>query len=209
MEPDPKNPKKAKISYKVEMNNAYTYDSIAYVRLRHRIDTLIQRNIGDRLLHDGDNFNVVQLEAERQRISSLLRNNGYYYFRPEFISYQADTVMNPGKVALRISTKPGLPRTVLRPWKIGDISVYLNGYNNEPPTDSIRYKEMNIFYEGKLRVRPRVLYDRLKFRSGDFYSQQQQEKTQTNFSRLGIFRYSEMQYTPKDTARRCDTPTPW
>ncbi len=76
VEPDPKNPKKAKISYKVEMNNAYTYDSIAYVRLRHRIDTLVQRNIGDRLLRDGDNFNVVQLEAERQRISSLLRNNG-------------------------------------------------------------------------------------------------------------------------------------
>lgn len=66
VEPDPKNPKKAKISYRVEMNNAYTYDSIAYVRLRHRIDTLVQRNIGDRLLHDGDNFNVVQLEAERQ-----------------------------------------------------------------------------------------------------------------------------------------------
>lgn len=130
------------------MNNAYTYDSIAYVRLRHRIDTLVQRNIGDRLLRDGDNFNVVQLEAERQRISSLLRNNGYYYFRPEFISYQADTIMNPGKVALRISTKPGLPRTVLRPWKIGDISVFLNGYNNEPPTDSIRYKDMTIFYEG-------------------------------------------------------------
>ena len=76
VEPDPKNPKKAKISYKVEMNNAYTYDSIAYVRLRHRIDTLVQRNIGDRLLRDGDNFNVVQLEAERQRISSYSVTTG-------------------------------------------------------------------------------------------------------------------------------------
>ena len=64
---------------------------------------------------------------------------------------------------------------------------------------------MTIFYEGKLRIRPKVLYDRLKFRPGDLYSQQQQEKTQTGFSRLGIFRYSEMQYIPKDTARRCDT----
>lgn len=203
--PDKKNPKKAKIHYKIEMNNAYTYDSIAYVRLRHRIDTLIQRNIGNRLINNGDNFNVVQLEAERQRISSLLRNNGYYYFRPEFISYQADTIQHPGKVALRISTKPGLSRTVLRPWKIGDISVHLNGYNNESPTDSIQYKDLKIFYEGKLRVRPSVLYDRLKFHTGDLYSQLQQEKTQTNFSRLGIFRYSEIQYTPKDTSRRCDT----
>ena len=203
--PDPKDPKKAKLNYRIMMNNAYTYDSIAYIRLRHRIDTLVQRDTSNQLIRKGDNFNVTQLEAERQRLASLLRNNGYYYFRPDFITYQADTLRNPGKVSLRVSTKPGLQRSVLRPWRIGNISVHLNGYNNEPPTDSIQYKDLTIFYEGKLRVRPSVLYQRLKFRPGDLYSQREQEKTQTLFSRLGIFRYSEMQYTPKDTSRRCDT----
>ena len=203
--PDPKDPKKAKLNYRITMNNAYTYDSIAYIRLRHRIDTLVQRDTSNQLIRKGDNFNVTQLEAERQRLASLLRNNGYYYFRPDFITYQADTLRNPGKVSLRVSTKPGLQRSVLRPWRIGNISVHLNGYNNEPPTDSIRYKDLTIFYESKLRVRPSVLYQRLKFRPGDLYSQREQEKTQTLFSRLGIFRYSEMQYTPKDTSRRCDT----
>ena len=201
--PDPKDPKKAKLNYRITMNNAYTYDSIAYIRLRHRIDTLVQRDTSNQLIRKGDNFNVTQLEAERQRLASLLRNNGYYYFSPDFITYQADTLRNPGKVSLRVSTKPGLQRSVLRPWRIGNISVHLNGYNNEPPTDSIRYKDLTIFYEGKLRVRPSVLYQRLKFRPGDLYSQREQEKTQTLFSRLGIFRYSEMQYT--DTSRRCDT----
>lgn len=205
VDPDPKDSKKAKITYRVEMNNPYTYDSIAYVRLRHRVDTLIQSQIGQQLLHKGDNFNVTQLEAERQRISSLLRNNGFYYFRPEFITYQADTVLHPGQVALRISTKPGLPRTILRPWTIGNISIHMSGFNSEPPTDSIHYKDLTIFYEGKLRVRPSILYNRLKFKTGDLYSQQQQEKTQTGFARLGIFRYSEMQYTPVDTTRRQDT----
>ena len=203
--PDPKDPKKAKLNYRIMMNNAYTYDSIAYIRLRHRIDTLVQRDTSNQLIRKGDNFNVTQLEAERQRLASLLRNNGYYYFRPDFITYQADTLRNPGKVSLRVSTKPGLQRSVLRPWRIGNISVHLNGYNNEPPTDSIRYKDLTIFYEGKLRVRPNVLYQRLKFRPGDLYSQREQEETQTLYSRLGIFRYSEMQYTPKDTSRRCDT----
>jgi outer membrane protein assembly factor BamA len=63
---------------------------------------------------------------------------------------------------------------------------------------------MTIFYEGKLRVRPNVLYNQLRLHTGDLYSQELQEKTQTNFANLGIFRYSEMQYTPKDTTRRCD-----
>lgn len=206
IDPDPKNAKKAKISYRIEMNNVYTYDSIRYMRMRNTMDTLIRQDIGSRLLHVGDNFNVASLEAERQRIASVLRNNGYYYFRPEFISYQADTLLNPGKVALRIIPKPGLPRNVLRPWKIGDISVWLNGFNNEPPTDTIHYKDLTIHYEGKKpRVRPSVLYNRLKFKSGELYSQLRQEKTQLAYSRLGIFRYSEMQYAPQDTSRRCDT----
>lgn len=203
--PDPKNPKKAKLSYDIAMNAPYTYDSIQYTRIRHRADTLIKANIGNALLHTGDNFDVTQLEAERQRISSLLRNNGYYYFRPDFITYQADTALVPGKVSLRVGTKPGLPPTALRPWTIGNISVALNGFDNQPPTDSLRYKDITILYEGKLRVRPSVLYDRLRFHTGELYAQQQQEKTQTSLARLGIFRYAEMQFTPRDTMRRQDT----
>lgn len=202
---NPKNDRKAKIIYEVAMNHPYTYDSIRYMKMRYQIDTLIRSTIGDRLIHDGENFNVTKLEAERQRISSLLRNNGFYYFRPEFITYQADTIMDPGKVALRVMTKPGLPSTALRPWRIGDISVWLSGYNNEHPTDSVHYKDITVHYQGKLRVRPSVLYNRLRFRSGDLYTQEAQQRTQTSYSRLGIFRYSEMQYTPKDSSRRQDT----
>lgn len=203
--PDPKNPRKAKLGYRVAMNQPYTLDSIQYVRIRHRADSLIAATIGNSILRKGENFNVVQLQAERQRISSLLRDNGYYYFRPDFITYQADTLLTPGKVALRVRPKEGLPPTALRPWKLGDVSVWLNGYNNEPPTDSIQYKDLTIHYQGKLRVRPAVIYKRLYFKPGQLYSQQQQERTQTALARLGIFRYAELQYAPRDTTRRQDT----
>lgn len=202
---DVRNLRKATISYRVEMNRPYTYDSVVYVRLRHRIDTLMQKNIGATLLKVGGNFNATRLEGERTRVTRVLRNNGYYYFEPEFIVYHADTVSHPGFVDLHVSTKPGLPRTTLRPWRIGNISVHLFGYNKEQPTDSIRFKNMSIFYEGKLRMRPEVVYNGLKFRTGDLYSQAQQEKTQADFARLNTFRYTDMQFTPKDTMRRCDT----
>lgn len=202
---NPKNHKKAKITYNVTMNAPFRYDSIAYINFNTHIYSLVQENIGNTLLHKGDIFNVNQLESERKRISSLLRNNGFYYFRPDFITYDADTIMNPGKVALHISTRSGLPEQIVTPWKIGDISIRLNGYNNEPPTDSLKYKNLTIWYEKKLRVRPKVLYDNIRFKPGDLYTQNQQEKTQTDYARLGIFRYSEIQYIPKDTLSTCDT----
>lgn len=203
--PHPKDPRKAKLAYRVSMNHPYTYDSIQYRHIRHRADSLVRAHVDERLLHEDDNFNVLKLQAERERISALLRNNGYYYFRPDFITYQADTLLTPGKVALRIAPKETLPPTALRAWKLGDVSLWLNGYNNEQPTDSVRYKDLTIHYEGKLRVRPSVIYNRLYFKPGELYSQQQQEKTQTALARLGIFRYTEMQYTPRDTMRRQDT----
>lgn len=203
--PDEKNPRKAKLAYTITMNHPYTLDSVEYVHIRHRADSLIDATAGERLLRTGDPFNVVRLQAERERISSMLRDNGYYYFRPDFITYQADTTLVPGRVTLRVALKESLPRTALRTWRLGDISVWLNGYNNEPPTDSVRYKNLTVHYEGKLRVRPSVLYKRLYLKPGDLYSQRAQERTQTALARLGIFRYTELSYAPRDTTRRQDT----
>ena len=203
--PDKKDPRKAKIAYQVTMNPPYTIDSVYYVRMRNRVDSLLPRMSSERLLRKGDNFNVVRLQAERERIADMLRDHGYYYFRPEYMVYQADTTITPGKVSLRVVPKEGMPRNALRPWKLGKVDFYLNGYRNEPPTDSIRYKDLTIHYEGKLRVRPSALYNRLYFRPGDRYSQTQQERSQTALARLGIFRYSEFQYAPRDTMRRQDT----
>ncbi len=200
--PDQKNDRKAGISYQLEMNHPYTYDSIRYVRLRQQADSLIGDYIGESVLRKGDLFNVSRLEDERQRIATLLRNNGFYYFRPDFIVYEADTTLTPGKVWLRVVRKQGIPPSSLRPWTIGNVSVHLNGYKNEPPTDSLRYKDMTIYYEGKLRIRPSVLYNRFYLREGELFSQARLQKTQTGLSRLGIFQYTEMQFTPEDTTRR-------
>ena len=203
--PDKKDSLKAKVRYEVTLNEPYTIDSIEWRRMQNRGDTLLLMNESERLINKGDLFSTEKLSAERERISEIMRNNGYYYFRPEYIAYQADTTLSPYKVSLKAGLKQGVPRSILRPWKIGDISVRLLGYDNERPTDSVYYKDMLIHYEGKLRVRPSVIYDQLKFGRGDLYSLNKQTETQAALNRLDIFRFTDLQYTPKDTLITCDT----
>ena len=50
----------------------------------------------------GAQYNMDTLSAERQRISNILRNAGYYFFRPDYIDYQADTTQRPERVQLRM-----------------------------------------------------------------------------------------------------------
>ena len=98
--------------------------------MQHRADTLLQLNEADGFVRSGDIFATWTLELERQRIATLMRDNGYYFFRPEYIVYQADSTLAPYRVSLRAGLKADAPRSILRPWMIGNITVRLLGYDH-------------------------------------------------------------------------------
>ena len=91
-----RNPKKGKLRYNVEMNRLFTLDSIEYTGFTQLGDSLIGSAADEALIHRGDPFSFAALDAERTRISNLLRNSGYYYYQPSYASYLADTLMVPG-----------------------------------------------------------------------------------------------------------------
>ena len=201
-----KNPRKAKLSYKIDMANPYYLDSVMYLKYPPRADSLIRAAYDQRVLHKGDNFSVLKLEEERQRLSTLFRNNGYYYFRPEFITFRADTLRKPGMVSLQVVPKAGVPADAKRPYYIGNTSVYLTGYKGEEPTDSIVFPGMTLHYSGKKPgIRPGVLAKRFFYQKGQLYSQTRQNFTQEALARLGIFKFAEFRYAPQDTLPGCDT----
>lgn len=197
--PSKKDEKKSRVKYKVNMGHGYKLDTVFYEHFNDFADSLIYFSRRRSLLKKGDSFSVLNLNDERQRISTLFRSQGYFYFVPSYINFYADTLMSKGNVVIKVAPKPGLNSMVDRRWKVGDITVNLMGYNNERPTDSVQYKNMKIFYEGKLRVRPSILYNKIKDKEGDFYSQLVQAKTQEAIGRLGIFRYADIQYLPVDS----------
>jgi outer membrane protein assembly factor BamA len=203
--PDKKDSLKAKISYDITFNKPYIIDSIEYLQMQNRNDTLLKLNESEHLIRKGDIFNIERMESERQRIANIVRNNGYYYFRPEYIIYQADSSLHPQRASLKIGLNQGVPRSLLRPYTLGDITVQFNGYDNELPTDSIIYRDVKFLYEGKMKVRPSVLYKKLFLKRGELYSLNKHANTQTAFNRLNIFKFSEFQFMPKDTLRTTDT----
>ena len=201
-----KDPKKAKVSYIIDMAQPYFLDSIVYLKYPLYADSLIQHTHQESVLKSGDNFSVIKLEEERQRLSTLFRNHGYYYYRPEFTTYRADTLQKPGYVSLQVVPKTGIPSEAKKQYYLGNTSVYLTGYNDEPPTDTLRLRTMTLYYSGKKPgIRPSALMRNFFFRKGELFSQDRQTFTQEAIARMGIFRYSEFRYAPQDTTTLCDT----
>ena len=86
-----KNPKTAKIGYSVTPGRLYRLDSVGYFGFPAEVDSLIHATLAEAKIHRGDPFSVSNLDAERLRVSQLLRNNGYYFYQPSYASYLADT----------------------------------------------------------------------------------------------------------------------
>ena len=201
-----KNPKEVKVNYIIDMVQPYFLDSIAYLKYPHYADSLIQSTRSQSVLKSGENFSVIKLEEERQRLSNLLRNHGYYYYRPEFTTYRADTLQKSGYVGLQVVPRKGMPAEAKKQYYIGNTSVYLTGYNNEPPTDTLRLRTLTLYYSGKKPgIRPNALMRNVFFRKGELFSQDRQTFTQEAIARMGVFRYSEFRYEPKDTTANGDT----
>ena len=201
-----KNPKEAKVSYRIDMASPYYLDSIAYLKYPAYADSLIQSTRKESVLKSGENFNVLKLEEERQRLSTLLRNHGYYYFRPEYTTYRADTLQRSGYVGLQVVPQTGIPAEAKKQYYLGHTSVYLTGYNNEPPTDTLRLRTMTLYYSGKKPgIRPSALMRNFFFRQGELFSQDRQTFSQEAIARMGVFKYTEFRYALQDSAKGKDT----
>lgn len=119
-----KNPKKAKIRYNVSTGPAFTLNRIELLPdtsvLNHMIDSLARR---EPYLQTGERYSTDSLSAVRIRITNKLRNRGYYFFRPDFIEYLADSVASPLKIDLRMMLAGNIAAPLLARYKVGDVTM--------------------------------------------------------------------------------------
>ncbi len=201
-----KNPKTAKISYNVMPGRMYKLDSISIVGFPVEADSMIRATSDETYLKKGDAFVVSNLDAERQRISTLLRNNGYYYYQPGYASYLADTFVVDGKVQLQLKLASDIPREALHKWYIGRIDLNLRKSAREQYTDSLKGRFFTIRFSGKKPpIRSRVLMADVKLRPRQLYSHDAYLQSASKLNATGLFSSVNMALTPRDTTAQCDT----
>lgn len=133
--PDKRNPRKQKIAYDVHLGNAYVFDSINYA-FEDVQDSVVKASEGQRFINRGKQFSVVDLQNEKSRIVKEFHDNGFYYYRPDYIEYFADSINSPGEVKLLVVPGANTPVIANRQWKFGRISAFIRNSTNIRSTSS-------------------------------------------------------------------------
>lgn len=183
-----KNKKKASIIYDVTPGDPFRIDSVILLpdttALHHLIDSVARRS---RYLAPGARFCTDSLQAERTIIANALRNRGYYFFRPEFIEYLADSTITPGKIALKLTIARNTPAHALDPYTTGTITTYVMRNQGGGTPDTTMTSKGELIRYLPARLRPGLVPSCIAFRPGRLFNVRQMDRTQTRLSRMGIF----------------------
>ncbi len=198
-EPVPlKNPKKSKLRYTVRLDSLFTVDSLAYTGFTDSLQQLIDSTREETLIPKGSPFSVSALDSERSRISTLFRNNGYYYFTPNYTTYFADTIAVPNKTQLRLQMVDGLSEETLKKWYIGHIDVQFRKTARETLNDSIQRRHLTIHYNGKSSpISPRTILKDLALRPRQPFSLENYQKSVSKINATGVFSSTDFLFTPR------------
>ncbi|GAB6982997.1 translocation and assembly module lipoprotein TamL [Prevotella dentasini] len=199
-----KNPKKMKLRYSVDMGHLWTLGSIRHTGFPPEADSLITADSARAVIREGDAFDVATLEQERQRITTLLRDNGYYYYQNSDASYLADTTLMSGKAVVQLQLADSVKPEKLRKWTIGNLTVNFQRSFLETLSNEQRFGPMLIRFNGsRPPVRLRALANSLRLRRGDLYSYARHEESQNKLNATGIFSSTNFTFTPRDSSDTC------
>lgn len=198
--------RKAKVGYIVNMGLLHRVDTLKYLGFTREQFQLMDSTRNERKVRSGDAFSVSTLDAERTRLSNLFRDNGYYYYRPAYATYLADTVSVPARVEVRLQPVAGLPEAARHKWYLGRLRVEMRKSVGEVLTDSVVYPVISFHYAGKKPpIRPRALLRDIKLRPRQVYSMSRIQASANVINSLGLFTLSDFTLTPRDTTAACDT----
>lgn len=207
----PTKEKKGEIEYYVTTREPYIVDSILQRFGSPVIDSLYNARKAESVIQSGVQYRTLDFNEERDRLTTLFRNNGVYYFDQEYISFEADTVDTNHKVNAtviinnrQITSGDSTYRVPFEIHEISEVNVFTDytfSNRNRPVTDSVSYNGFNIYSYDESRFRPRAITDAILIRPGEIFRDRDRTRTYNRISSLRIFKYPSIEYTrdPADT----------
>ncbi|MGM9710474.1 MAG: autotransporter assembly complex family protein [Prevotella sp.] len=183
--------KKVRVTYILKPGEPYYLRNVRYDIADDSIRALLD---ADRqyTLRTGAPFTVERLDAERNRITNFLLENGYYKFNKDFIHFSADSARDSREI---------------------DLTLHLDKYrpnSNAPETLHPRYTIGTVSYasgdKGNIQLRPKVLQYNTAIIPGTPFSANTLQKTYNNFARLKAIRYTNIKFSelPDTSVLDCD-----
>lgn len=205
--------KKVNTYFIIKSGLRYNVSQVTYTTT----DTTIQRIVNDASADKTPiallPFNSESIGLERDRITKLLKNKGYYFFSNEFIKVKTDSGFKNKTCTIDfIIANPRVPVTgyadstiesTHKIYRIRNVVVntqYIAGQDDYSTYSKKEYQGVEFLYHDSLNLfRPKALHHHIVIKEGAIYSDNELEYTLTRLGDLKVFKFINIQFLPTDT----------
>lgn len=200
--------KKCKVVYNVDAGTRYRISSIGYAVNDSALRDIVIADTVNSLLHSGDPFDANVHDRERDRITRLLNNEGFYHFDKDYIFFMADSsyrrywvvdslILLNNQVDSKSDIRESHRRAVV------DEVVFFINRQGEPALsadtlgvgcDTMLLDGYKIYYRAPLVFNPELLINSSFVAPGSYYSVTDMEQTQMRFNNLKLFNMVSVRY---------------
>jgi outer membrane protein insertion porin family len=182
-----------------------------------RIANDIEHTKGNTLLKKGNPYNLETIKNERIRIDAALKNNGYYYFNPDFLLIKVDTGVGNQNINLTVELKwDDMPRNAYERFTVKEVLIFPN-YRIQSNTDTTYRRKpkgsdtLTIFNDIKMveplrmfsqkskrpkrSYRPQTFYQAMQLKPGEVYNQKDHNMALNRLVNMGTFKFVKSDIT--------------
>jgi outer membrane protein assembly factor BamA len=204
--------KDAKVYYFIKTGKPYRLNKIFYNIEDTAIDRIVKLDTANCLIKPGSAFNVDQLQDERTRLETLIRNNHYFNFTKEYIYCDVDSSFRNYTVNLTLGIRKYQQKDVdgniklinHSQFKIGEIQVWIE---NRRTNDSIDYNidekmfdirsidNVEFIFRDYITIKPKLIHNNIYISENKYFSQKDVDETYKSLSSLKIFKFINIGFT--------------
>ena len=201
--------KKLNLTYRVTAHQPYRIATYSTLIDHPTVDSLAKT--AQCLVHEGDIYSTATLDEERQRITSAMRNRGYYYYDKSLLAFAADSSNGNHTINLQLHRtyfRGIIPDSIMGKvyikQRVRKVYFHVDYDPHRLPEDLILHEDSDAdgyiySYVGIPLLRHRLLRKKCAFRPGELFSEWRLERTYTNLNALGPIKYVDIAFQPADS----------
>lgn len=193
-----KDDKKVRAKYNVLFKPAYTFQELSFRNSQTIVDSIIAASMEQSIILQGNDYSLYDLRNERNRLSIVLNNQGFFFFNPNMLLFNADTTVGQKQVDMTLMVKNRSTEKAHNQYTIRNINVLVkpNRYSSENWSNidsifinNISYKSMgNIF-------KPKRITEVISLEPEKLYTHYQHENTLEYLQGMQVFKSVELSFS--------------
>lgn len=195
--------RKAKYKYTITPREPYRLATVAFPKPNDDLTREIARSQHQTLLKPGEIYSLDKIKDERVRIDRDLKEHGYLYFNPEFITVKGDSATGDHLINEAITIKPETPPESRKSYRIRKVFIHDDHVLESIATDTLVFDSHYVISQHKA-LRFNALEQGLFLKPGELYSRSNYMHTIRYFNDLPIIRNANMKFVPSGRTDEVD-----